>query len=308
VRFQHRFAGLDAEWSAPTTTAVLDFPRLAPGRYDLRLRAIGVDGLASPEPARLLFSVRPPLWRRPWFLALLVGALTAAGWAFHRQRLRRLLAIERTRTRIASDLHDDLGSGLSQIALLAEVGQMDAAREPAQAAQLLRDVAAGCRGLLDALSDIVWSIDPSRDDFGSLLARLRRFAHDGGRAAGIAVRVEAPPSVAALDLAAERRRELYLLLKESVHNAFRHSRPRSLAVRLDVRGDRLVAVVEDDGAGFDLAAARAGGGRGLANMTARAERLGGRLEIGSRPGVGTRIELEVPLAAPRGSSAGGGRP
>jgi len=303
VHFQHRFAGLDDAWSEPTSNAMLDFPRLAPGRYDLRLRAIGIDGVASPEPARLLFSVSPPVWRRPWFLALLVAALAAASWAFHRQRLHRLLAIERTRTRIASDLHDDLGSGLSQIALLAEVGQAGAEREPAQAAHLLRDVAAGCRALLDALSDIVWSIDPSRDDFGSLLARLRRFAHDGGRAAGIAVRVEAAPAVAALDLAAERRRELYLLLKEAVHNAFRHGRPQSVVVRLELRGDRLEVVVEDDGAGFEPALAREAGGRGLANMEARAQRLGGRLEIRSGAGAGTRVELEMPLVAPRGSAA-----
>jgi len=224
--------------------------------------------------------------------------LAAAGVAYlaHRRRLARLAELYQVRARIAADLHDELGLSLSRVAILAEVAR-PSLPPGGRGAEALEEIATGARDLVDATSDMAWALDPRKDDLPSLLARLRRMAGDVCEGAGVTWSCTAPEGVERVALKAERRRHLYLILKEAIHNAVRHGRPSRVSLTLALADGRLRAEVVDDGCGFDPTALTESGGvgHGLTSMLRRAEELGGILDVDSQPGAGVTVRLEVPV-------------
>lgn len=292
VRFQYRLDGADTGWSAPTDERSVSFPRLAPGEYRLQLRAVDADGPVDSARAVLPFTIATPVWRRWWAMLLMGAVIGAALTAAHRLRLKQALAMERVRAQIATDLHDEVGSGLSQIAVLSEVAKREVPPGPAR---LLDESATIARSLRESMSDIVWAIDPRRDTLNDLVQRMRQATFNLLEVDGLAVTFQAPPAGAleGVGLAPDRRRHLLLVLKEAATNIARHARATRASIVLALVADRLTLTVEDDGVGMG---ARSGDGRGLKNMAARAAALGGTLAIEDREGGGTRVRLEVPLA------------
>ena len=289
VRFQYE---LDDTWSEPVVEREVHYARLAPGQYQFRVRAVAASGAVS-EPATVSFVVVPPVWTRWWFLTLCAIALALIGFVIARARLRHVLAIERIRTRIATDLHDDLGANLSRISILADVATRRAAADQPHLEQVT-DIGRSARELVEVASDIVWSTDPRRDDLGSLLVRLRKFAGDVLEARNIAWMLTAPSEPDRIKLTPDQRRHLHLIVKEAVNNAAKHSEAK--AVTIDVtRVDRaLVVKISDDGRGFELRT-MGGEGNGLTNMQNRARVAGGTLVLSSQVGEGTTITLRLPL-------------
>jgi signal transduction histidine kinase/ligand-binding sensor domain-containing protein len=291
VRYQYRLIGSRDDWSAPTAERSVTFARLAAGRYRFEVRAVR-EGAASP-PATLALAIAAPLWRRPWFLAASAGVLLAAALGIQRARLNHVLALERLRRQVALDLHDDVGAGLSQIALLSALGREDAS----ESAAALQRTGRMARELREAMGDIVWAVDPRHDSAADLLRRMKDTAFGLLQAAGIDVAFEVPDE-AALErqlLAPDRRRHLLLVFKEAVHNVSRHSGARSVRISLRLLDHSLALCVQDDGRGFEVGSARRG--NGLPSLRRRAAELGGALLVESRPGGGTRIELRVPVHA-----------
>jgi ligand-binding sensor domain-containing protein/signal transduction histidine kinase len=282
--FQYRLDP-EAEWSAPTTRDAVDYAALAPGRYLFEVRAAG----STAHPATVAFVVRPPVWQRAWFVALVASLLAGLAYRFHRARVERALELGRVRTRIATDLHDDIGSNLSQIAIWSEVaarGGVDATMR-----ERLEGVAAACRETVDSMSDIVWSINPAHDRLSDLVHRMRRFATDVFTARDVAFSFEAD-APDELTLGTDVRRQVLLVFKEAVHNAVRHSGCTRAEARIRVSERGLTIVVHDDGRGFDPATRREG--HGLDSMQARARDLGAGLDLRSAPGQGTTVTLVVP--------------
>jgi signal transduction histidine kinase/ligand-binding sensor domain-containing protein len=303
-RYEYELQPVDRKW-VPTGERSVLYGRLAAGSYRFLVRTAGARG-PSARPASLAFVIQAPIWQRAWFvtlaLALLILLVAASAALFHQARVRRLVALERVRTRIAADLHDDLGSSLSRISFLSELGSRRLGDGSEQAAEILADIGRSARELVEGTSDIVWAIDPRRDDLTSVLTRIRRFASDLLEAQGLAFSFETPAVVPAVPLAPERRRDLYLILKEAIHNVAKHAGARRAGVRCAVEAGVLVLEVWDDGVG--LAGAReSSSGRGLGNMRERAERLGATLRIGTAGETagetsgetGTRLTLTVPL-------------
>lgn len=290
TQFRHRLDGVDREWSAPSPERTVHYARLAPGDYRFRVAA---DAPHAPE-AELIFSIEPPLWARSWFRAAAGAALIALAAVAYRVRVARLLAMERVRTRIAGDLHDDVASSVSRMAILSDVAKRQVEGTHPDAARVLAEIGTSARELLDTTADIVWAIDPRRDDVGSLVARVREFGGGLLEAKGIAWEFEASPQAEALRSDSEQRRQLLLIFKEALHNVVRHSGCRAASVRIAASDGRLRAEIRDDGHGFapDPSATT---GRGLDSMRARANRLGGELRVDSEPGAGTRLVLDVPL-------------
>lgn len=304
LRYQHKLVGLTNRWSAPSAERSVTYAELAPGDYRFEVRALNSEGVISVLPARVSFEIPPPFWQRSWFVAIVAGLVLALAYGGHRMRLARLLAAERLRTRIATDLHDELGSGLSRISILSEVIQRELAPESRRQIRRLDEIGRSARDLIEATSDMVWSIDPRRDDLASLLSRLRRFGSELFESAGVRWRLEAPRGAAEIRLGTDQRRHLLLILKEALNNALRHGRPSAVDVRIEVKnGRRLAAQVHDDGCGFDPAelAERTSArlGYGLASMVERARSVDGQLSIDSEPGKGTRISLSIPLTRAR---------
>jgi two-component sensor histidine kinase len=294
IKYQYKLEGAETDWSAPSDLRAVNYPHLSPGSYRFLVRAINADGLASAAPAVVSFRLLPPVWRRWWFLSL--AAMLAASLIYwvYRYRLEHLLELERVRTRIATDLHDDIGSSLTQIAIMSEVAQRNGT--DARAAEPLKRIADLSRELVDSMSDIVWAINPRRDHLGDLAQRMRRFASDVLTGAGAEMEFRTPVERADAFLGADVRREVFLIFKESINNATRHSGCKRVEVHLNVEGSHLLLSVRDDGRGF--ASQPNGHGHGLASMRERARRLGGRLETTSEPGQGTLVTLTVPFSHP----------
>jgi signal transduction histidine kinase len=284
-RFQFR---LGDKWSAPVTEHTLHFAQLAAGHYDLEVRAIDARGVPS-RSATIVFAVLPPVWRRWWFVALAAATMIALGYLAYRRRLAHMVAIERVRTRIATDLHDELGSSLSRISILSEVASRRAAAQQDVGGQI-DVIGSSARELVDVAADIVWATDPRRDDLGSLLIRLRTFAADLCDARGIEWSIVAPNDPSAIKLAPDRRRHLYLVLKEAITNAARHSSATRVDVVVKLTMSGLVASVRDNGTGFDEPSL-ARRGNGLTNMRARAAEAGGKLDVHCNGGTEVVLRL-----------------
>jgi signal transduction histidine kinase len=199
------------------------------------------------------------------------------------------------RTRIATDLHDEIGSGLTQIAILSEVIRQDTSGN--SSGERLSRVADLSRELIDAMSEIVWAMNPTRDHVGGLVQRMRRFASDVLTGRNIALRFDARESDLNLALRSETRRQVFLIFKEAVNNVSRHSHCAAAKIEVSVEKGEMLLSLSDDGRGFDVERARNGheAGHGLNSMKQRAAKIEAALEITSQADQGTRLLLRVPI-------------
>jgi ligand-binding sensor domain-containing protein/two-component sensor histidine kinase len=292
LRYQYKLEGEDPDWGTPTDQRAVVYASLSPGRYRFLVRAVASEGAVSRQPARVEFTVLPPLWRRWWFLTACALAALLILYVLHRYRLARILAVANLRTRIATDLHDDIGAGLSQIAILSELAQRPADVAPPGETPL-SDIAGISRELVDSMSDIVWAINPEHDRVGDLVHRMRRFATDVLEGQKIDLKFHSSVAGEDLRIGADVRRQVYLIFKEAIHNIVRHSGARRVEVELGSSKEGFTLRVVDDGRGFDPAVRHEG--HGLVNMRRRAAAMGGQVQFQSASGRGTALILTVPL-------------
>jgi signal transduction histidine kinase len=201
---------------------------------------------------------------------------------------------KRIYSRIANDLHDDVGSTLSQIAVLSEVARRQLQRGHPGVSESLARIGTASREAVEGMGDVVWSLEAGHDRLSDLAQRMRRFASDVFSARDVELSFRAASGADDARLDPDVRRQIFLVFKESVHNAVRHSGCARAEVDFRVEGQRLVLHVRDDGRGFDATSAQEG--HGLRNMRERARQLGGDLRMESRPGRGTEMLLQVPLS------------
>lgn len=249
--------------------------------------------MASAVPAEVGFEIPSPLWRRWWFLSLLAAALGFLVYGAHRYHLERQLELERVRVRIATDLHDDLGAGLSRVAILSEIVTAGHGAAQSDTGRHLSEIAETARGLVDGMSDIVWAIDPRRDDLRSLVRRVRQFLSETLEPNGVDWSLDAPPDLETLALSPDQRRHVFLLVKEAVHNAARHARCSRVTVTIAVVHGECLVGIRDDGCGLPRPEPQSG--NGLGNMRARAAALRGTFEIAPSPVAARRPTCDFPL-------------
>lgn len=289
LRYQYRLNGVDATWSEPTEQRSVNYAALPGGSYTFEVRGIHSDGTPSP-PAIVHFAVVLPFWRTPWFAVLATVVIVGAAYAAYRWRTARLLEMANLRTRIATDLHDDIGSNLVRVAVLTEVVRR---RAPAAIDEPLAAIAGIARDSVGGMSDIVWAINPERDRVIDVVRKMREHAENTAAEAGIRLDFDANDAAERAVVPMDTRRDLFLIFKEAVTNAARHARCAQLTIRVRTTSRHLTLEVTDDGRGFEAEGARPG--NGLTNMRRRASRLGGCLTVTSAPGRGTTVHLELPL-------------
>lgn len=291
LRYEYRLG--DDAWSAPIESRSVHYAALAPGRYLFGVRAVDSDGVLSPKPATVEFLVLPPLWSRAWFQALLLAAGIGVTFVTIRVRASRLIEIERVRSGIALDLHDDIASNLAQITIFSEIAMREAGAD-SRAHEPLARIAETARDTVECIGDIVWSIRPQNE--GDLPQRIRRVGSDALTSRQIDVSFVFSEEVRHLILDPVTLRQVYLVYKEAVHNTVRHACARAVEVSMSVEGPCLVLKVADDGKGMESPGGGKNGsdGNGLPGMRARAASLGGALAIRSGVGKGTEVELRVP--------------
>lgn len=295
VRYRYRLADLDRGWIG-TDRREVQYTSLDPGDYRFEVQAASAGGPWS-DSAVLGFTIETPVWRRWWFLLLtILAAAAVTGWLFT-LRVRQLLAIERLRTAIAADLHDHIGAGLTEIAILSEIASHRASHGNGQGVAApppeLARVADTARQLVDRMNDIVWLVNPRRDSLHELFLRLKDSYAELFSHAGVLFHTTNLRLFENVRLPMDYRQNLYLIFKEALHNSLRHSGCQEIELSVAVHGRRLEVVLRDDGRGFDPA--RGSGGNGLENMRTRAARIGGALWIDAAPDRGTSVRFEGPL-------------
>jgi len=295
MRFQWRLVGSSEAWSPPGTARSIVLAGLTPGPYRFEVRAMDGEGLTS-APESVAFRIRPPFWRQGWFLGLASMALFGLVAVLYRGRVARLLELERVRTRIATDLHDDVGASLSQIAVLSQFASRQASRGEDEVKGSLARITELSGSVVDAMSDVVWSINPARDRMSDLVHRMRRFAVDLFSETDVALTLDLPADDADEPLSPEVRRQVFLVFKEALRNAARHAQASAVSVSFQRDREGLSLLIADDGRGIgaDASGSPSSTGLGLKNMVRRAAAIGGAVEIGPGLAGGTRIRLRIP--------------
>jgi signal transduction histidine kinase len=293
VRYQYRL-GAESAWTAPSAQRSVNFANLSAGTYRFAVRAVTMDGTTSAAPATLEFTVLPPIWRRWWFLSLIAAATAAVLYGAYRYRLAKAVEIATVRARIATDLHDDIGANLTKIAILSEVARQQSARE-GNASEHLTAIARISRESVAAMRDVVWAVNPRRDTLRDTIRRMRQHAEES--VAGRNVRLEFHTLAIDLNLRVpiDVRRDFFLIFKESLNNAVRHSQCKAITIEVSTDAAMLHLRVVDDGVGFDVRADPTG--VGLDNMRRRAEKINAALEVASVVGQGTIVKLSVPASS-----------
>ncbi len=302
--FRWRVRGDLEEWQASRLMTV-DLPAPRPGRTCFEAQALHSDHEWDASVYRLPILARQHFWQTGLFrggvgagtLLLVTGlirTLTRRRAARQLAVLRAQTALAEERTRIARDLHDDLGAGLTHMALLSELTQADA-HDPQAARRHAEEIFDTARKLARAVDEIVWAANPANDTVEKFAAFVGQFVQDFLRAAGVACTLDLPSELPARGMAAAVRHNLFLVVKEALHNVVAHAACRRVHFALALNGDRLSVSIRDDGRGFEAqrVEGRPGGGNGLANMRRRMADCGGALGLHSAPGQGTAVVLEV---------------
>jgi ligand-binding sensor domain-containing protein/signal transduction histidine kinase len=316
MRFQYRLEGWEKDWVDAGNKRVAEYSYIPPGKYTFHVRASNSDGVWNDTGASLDFMLLPHFWQTYWFRAVAVLAATALVvgivWLIYRRRMRarlehfeRLQTVERERTRIAKDIHDHLGANLTRISLLSQSVQGDL-NNPEQAGIQLDRIYDTSRELTRSMDEIVWAVNPIHDTLDSLANYLGNFAQEYLVSINIRCRLDVPLQLPHWPISAELRHNVFLAFKEALHNVVKHSGADRVTVSLTTDAAGFNVIIQDNGKGFDVAAAesnwetqRLGRGNGLKNLRQRLEKIGGRCEIKSETGRGTEIKLfvSVPAAA-----------
>lgn len=287
-KFEYMLEGLDRSWIAAGRSRSARYANLAPGDYMFRVRGANSDGVWDTRGARLSFTILPPYWATWWFRSLAIGAVGGVLAFVYRYRVRHLLEVERLRTRIATDLHDDVGSALTKIAVHSEVIQTTSNPEKiAGSSQLIGSVS---REIITTLSDIVWSIDARHDSITDLAGRIKTFALDTLGAKDIGVHFTTGGLDEMKKLPVDVRQNVYLIAKEAVNNIARHSTATEVWIALEHNAGELRLLVRDNGRG---PVSDAESGHGLKNMKLRASRVGGNVVFENTDGFAVRLHVTV---------------
>jgi len=286
LKFQYRLSETEP-WSPPSAnrSIVLGLPA---GSYHVEIRAVDAAGHPSPHAATLSLRVLAPFYRRSWFVALMILSTLGLVALAYRARVRHLVALERQRTQIAMDLHDQMGSQLGSIAVLADLGA-DASLADDRRGSLFAQIAETAAGMGSSLGEIVWSL---RHDAMTIERIAQYLTVQGSRlfpAPPPAFVTTFPADCPRITVASAVGRNILLVGLEALHNCARHAEARSVSLELSQGGRRWLLTIRDDGKGID--AASDGRGFGLETMRRRADEIGASLEIASTAGQGTSVVL-----------------
>ncbi|MBW8865264.1 MAG: hypothetical protein JF609_10160 [Verrucomicrobia bacterium] len=302
VQFKYQLEGADESWiEAGTRRASVQYGYLRPGDYHFRVTAANSDGTWNDKGAGLRLKVLPHFYELRWFqflagavtiglLALVIRHITLRRLRWKMQQLERQHAVERERTRIARDIHDDLGASLNLIAVLGDLAKKEKTDER------IEKMSITARQAVKSLDEIVWAVNPRNDTLAHLIDYAGQFATNYLRAVGIRCLLDVPEQLPAGEVATNIRHNLFLVIKEALQNIVKHSKASGVWLRVNVAPQTLRVVIEDNGCGFEQAAGDPWAD-GLRNMRDRLQEIGGKCEIQSRVGTGTTITIELPWSA-----------
>jgi signal transduction histidine kinase len=299
--FEYKLDSYDDDWIKSGATQYTRYSKIPPGKYTFMLRVLDNQGKVSPYNKILEIEIAKSFWQTNFFKAGLIVVILLAGWLFlkwysnekmkkQKRELEKLQVIEKERTRIATDMHDDLGAGLSRIRFLSEtIGLKKQKQEPFD--EDIGKISEYSHEMIDKMGEIVWALNEKNDTLSDLLAYTRGYAMEYLTQNGIACKVEAPDHFPTTFVSGEFRRNIYLTVKEALHNIVKHAQATSVVIKMNV-GHQLQIEIIDNGTGFDRTRIRPFS-NGLSSMETRINNIKGRLGIENS--LGTTIKIRVPL-------------
>lgn len=273
-KFSYFLEGYDEGWNRLNFKNEVVFNKLPVGDYTLHLRGVNARGERNVNPVSIHIQVAEYFYKTAWFIGLCLLLFVASVYALYRYRLNQIYKMMELRTKIAGDLHDDVGGLLTGIAMQTEI--LELRKDPPEKSKLrrLRELS---QEALSQMRDVVWSIDARRDKIGDLLDRMREQAEEMLAPKGIEYKITASGLDEKKALPIEIRQHLYLIFKEALSNAVRHAQANRLEIRLENRDDAFEMRIRDNGVGLDPGKKTTG--LGLDNIKMRAAKIQATVEF-----------------------------
>jgi ligand-binding sensor domain-containing protein/signal transduction histidine kinase len=304
--FQYRLEGHETAWTKAGNSRVARYSKLPPGRYRFQVRASNEDGVLNETGSILEIAVTPPLWKTWWFLsasgACLLGTIIAVVHYLSTQKLQAQLqrlkhqeALEHERTRIARDIHDQLGASLTHVSLLSELVLSDS-NHPEEVQAHARLISHTARDTTRVLDEIVWAVNPANDTLDGLVTYVSKYAQEYLSVAGLRCRLDVPADLPPVLMPPEVRHNVFLAFKEAITNVVKHAGASSVWVNLRLEPPTFILEVQDNGRGLARLDQKVADARnGLRNMRRRMEEIGGTFSLGPAPQGGAQVRLTAPL-------------
>ncbi|MFL6284293.1 MAG: two-component regulator propeller domain-containing protein [Pyrinomonadaceae bacterium] len=301
VRYRYKLEGFDKDWVEGGDRRAAYYTSLAAGDYRFLVIASNNDGVWSTTPAVFAFTLRPHFYRTYWFYTLCVAGLALLAWQLYALRLRqmraRFAAVLQERNRIARELHDNLAQEILGVSVQLEIVTRLLNSSPETARTHLDRARSLVRSSMAEARRYVWDLRSQSLDDRDLPAALSEMTRRLTAESGIHTQFEVGGTLRPLPKQMENN--LLRIGQEAVNNAVRHARAENISVRLVFDATSVCLSVKDDGLGFDPDAQGngAGGHFGLVGMRERAREMGGEVRVGSQPGEGCEVEVNVPVGS-----------
>jgi len=286
VKFQYRMLGYDRNWVPETRRGFARYPNLPPGDYTFQVKAANSDGVWTPESKDLRIHIQTPFWQTWWFYLACLAVISAIIYGWFRYRLEQALKMERMRVKISSDLHDDVGTLLSGLAMQSELLELTATGEDKPRLKRIGEMS---RNAMSRMRDTVWAIDARKDKFENLLDRMREHAEETLSAKDIHFTIKADSLNLKMNLPSHIRQNIYLIYKEAVTNVAKHSNADQVLITITQTGKAIEMKIHDNGQVQEKAYKTTG--LGSENMQMRAEQLGGQLIINKEEGYEVTLSI-----------------
>lgn len=278
VVYKYRLKNSGESWQM-TQQRRVRYSALLPGDYEFQVQARNSDGVWSSELVTVSFAVMAPFWMQWWFIVLLVAFISGIIYFFyHYYKVHKMFEIERMRVRIASDLHDDVGSSLTEIALQTDFLQTTDLNEEVK--HSLQQIGEQSRKIVSSLDDIVWSIDARNDTLGDLTDRMQDYVSHLLQNREINYQFDELDMNRKLSM--PLKENIYLIFKEAINNIAKHSDATKVDIKLKNENGMLDLFIRDNGSGIPENARKSG--HGLRNMRMRAKRIDADIEFANEEG------------------------
>ena len=291
-QYSYILEGVDKQWHNRGTQRFANYTDIKPGSYTFKVKGSNNDGIWNEAPITIEVIIIPPWWQTWWFYALCFIAACALVYFIYRIRIKQILKLYNLRSSIAKDLHDDVGSALSSIAMLSNIAQEGKTNAKLQPEEIFSRIGDTSKRMIDLMDDIVWSVNPDNDRFSNMLIRMREYAAEMLEAKNIEYSFKVSDEVDEQKIPMQMRKDYFLIFKESINNLAKYAACTEASISIQKIKNQIVTVIADNGKGFD--AQLLNSGNGLKNMQQRAAAIKGTVEINTAINKGTTVTLVIP--------------
>ncbi|GJQ64374.1 MAG: hypothetical protein SCALA702_34270 [Melioribacteraceae bacterium] len=287
--FRYKLENFDSDWNYAGKRNFVMYTNLDPGDYIFRVIGSNNDEVWNETGTSIAVVITPPFWETWWFIAIIALSISGLTYFVISYRVKSILEIERLRTRIAADLHDDVGTKLTEISMLSDI-VYHTGSEGNSELKMVRNIGQIARSLIDSMDDIIWLVNPKRDTLYELFLKLRDTYEDLLSRSNIIIDIRNLNLLEKIRLPMEKRKNLYLIFKEALSNSVKYSECTEIIIETYIEGKNIRVTLTDNGKGFDPATSSRG--NGLNNMRDRAKNIKGELKIESVAGKGTTVDFK----------------